>query len=66
MNDPPRWIRLGNPGSLGSKLRDEDRLAFLNELTDMFPWANEPWVANRIRAKTMELLQRELRGECGP
>lgn len=53
-------------GSLGSKLADEDRLAFLDALSGRFPWAGDPRVADRIRTKTMERLQRELRGECGP
>lgn len=53
-------------GSIGSKLPDADRLAFLNELGEMFPYLREPGVADRLRAWTLERLGRELRGICGP
>jgi len=53
-------------GSIGSKLSDTDRLAFLGYLSDVAPWAMNPGVADRIRARTLQRLNRELRGECGP
>ena len=53
-------------GSIGAKLPDEDRLAFLHGLPDIAPWVTEPWVVNHIQTQTMIRLTRELRGECGP
>ena len=53
-------------GSVGSKLSDEDRIAFLHGLADIAPWVEEPWVDQHIRTRTRTRLTRELRGECGP
>ena len=53
-------------GSIGAKLTDEDRLAFLQDLSGFAPWVIEPWVADQIRVRTLERLNRERRGECGP
>jgi hypothetical protein len=53
-------------GSIGSKLPDEDRLAFVHELGEFFPYLREPGVADHLRAWTLERLSREQRGLCGP
>lgn len=53
-------------GSLGSKLPDEDRLAFLAGLAETFPWVGRPRVAEAVRAETLRRLRRELEGICGP
>ena len=53
-------------GSIGSKLPDADRLAFLDELGERFPSLREPGVPDQLRAWTLQRLTRELRGICGP
>lgn len=53
-------------GSVGSKLPDADRLAFLDQLAAEFPWADAPRVAETIRRRTLHRLQREIQGVCGP
>ena len=52
-------------GSIGSKIEDADRLAFLDDLAPRFPWLQDPRVADIIRHRTMQRLRRELSGECG-
>ena len=53
-------------GSIGAKLSDRDRLEFLHGLSEMFPWVQDPHVAERIRTWTHERLKREQTGQCGP
>lgn len=53
-------------GSVGSKLSEADRRAFLVSLSGRFPWVLAPEVCDRIRDRTMTRLQRELSGTCGP
>ncbi|MEM7391348.1 MAG: lipopolysaccharide kinase InaA family protein, partial [Verrucomicrobiota bacterium] len=53
-------------GSLGSKISDEDRLAFLHDMAKTYPWLAEPNVEEDIRAWTLQRLERELRREERP
>ena len=53
-------------GSIGSKLPDADRLAFLEALARHYPVLDNPTLPDMLRNWTRERLQRELDGECGP
>lgn len=52
-------------GSVGSKIEEADRLAFLKDLSEDFPWMTGARVADTIRKRTMKRLRRELSKECG-
>ena len=52
-------------GSIGSKISEADRIAFLHDLADEFPWITRPHVEQLIRYRSMKRLSRELTGECG-
>jgi hypothetical protein len=53
-------------GSVGSKLAEADRMAFLHGLAGEFPWVADEHIAQAIRRRTLERLDREVRGRCGP
>jgi hypothetical protein len=53
-------------GSIGARVSEADRMAFLHDLARCYPWAEAPGVARRIRTRTRQRLQRELDGLCGP
>ena len=53
-------------GSLGSKVSDADRMAFLEEMSGTYPWVTNPRVVARIRKWTKRRLARELNRICGP
>ena len=53
-------------GSIGSKLPDDDRLAFLQALAQRYPGLDDPGLPDRLRRWTRRRLQRELDGQCGP
>lgn len=52
-------------GSLGSKVSEDDRMAFLRDMAAHYPWLMKPDVAPRIRAWTRRRLLKELRLWCG-
>lgn len=52
-------------GSLGSKVSEEDRMAFLRDMAGVYPWLMKPRIARRIRAWTRRRLLKELRLWCG-
>lgn len=47
-------------GSIGAKVSDEDRRAFLEDLAVDFPWLLKPAVFDHIRRTTLKRLHREL------
>ncbi len=53
-------------GSLGRRVSEEDRFAFLHELARTFPWLARPAVAERIRRWTRRRLEYERDARCGP
>ena len=53
-------------GSLGRRVSEEDRFAFLHELARTFPWLARPAVAERIRRWTQRRLEYERDARCGP
>ena len=53
-------------GSVGSKLSEGDRLEFLDEMAEIYPWLAGSHIAERIRAWTLKRLAREQSGQCGP
>ncbi len=52
-------------GSLGTKVSEEDRLAFLRDMARHYPWVDQPRVVGKIRAWTHKRLLKELRLKCG-
>ncbi|MFH0954292.1 MAG: lipopolysaccharide kinase InaA family protein [Verrucomicrobiota bacterium] len=52
-------------GSLGTRVSDEDRLAFLHDMARHYPWVTRPRVVRRIREWTRRRLLNELRLRCG-
>ena len=52
-------------GSLGSKVSEDDRMAFLHDMARMYPWLDRPGVAKRIRAWTIRRLLKQKRGWYG-
>lgn len=53
-------------GSLGSKVPEEDRLAFLEDMARVYPWLEHPGIEHTIRRRTRVRLERELRREERP
>ena len=53
-------------GSLGSRVSDEDRIAFLEELSTTYPWVTNARTVDRIRDGTRRRLERERKRICGP
>jgi hypothetical protein len=49
-------------GSLGSKVSEEDRMAFLLDMAQFYPWLARPKVVEKIRTWT---LRRLLKQKCG-
>ncbi len=52
-------------GSLGSKVSEADRLAFLRDMARVYPWLADPRVEKRIRAWTRRRLLKQKRNWCG-
>ena len=52
-------------GSLGSKVSEEDRMAFLHDMSQFYPWLARPGVAEKIRAWTRRRLLKQKHGWHG-
>jgi hypothetical protein len=52
-------------GSLGSKVSEEDRMAFLHDMSQFYPWLARPRVAEKIRAWTRRRLLKQKHGWHG-
>lgn len=52
-------------GSIGTRIKREDRLYFLSQVARRFTWARDPVLPDQIEAETRERLLREVRRECG-
>ena len=52
--------------ALGSKISDEDRLAFLDDMSKTYSWLKDPEVEQEIRAWTLRRLEKELNREERP
>jgi hypothetical protein len=52
-------------GSLGSKVLEEDRMAFLHDMSQFYPWLAQPGVAKKIRRWTRRRLLKQKRGWYG-
>jgi hypothetical protein len=53
-------------GSLRNWVSEEDRLAFLSEFAQTYPWANSPRVIERVRRWSRRRLLNELHRHVGP
>ena len=52
-------------GSLGSKVSEEDRLAFLHDMSQFYPWLARPGIVKKIRAWTRRRLLNQKQGWYG-
>ena len=52
-------------GSIGTRISREDRLFFLSQFAERFPWARSTRVIRTIERKTRKRLLREVKRECG-